>query len=148
MHATIYLNKILKNGGWECCPKDEEKIIEPLHSSSIKELESTVGPTTEAKNKQLEAGKALCLQDATTRQREYCMDLPEGNNGRRLFSKTDMQFIGPEKDDQLGIYVNATHETDLKCHRSIGGQVATFTGTAIAYSATWQITVTTSSPEA
>eukprot|EP00957_Ditylum_brightwellii_P123389 9408028-Ditylum_brightwellii.AAC.1 len=50
MHAPTYLSKILKNHGWECCPKDEEKIIEPIHPNSIKELELSTGPESEAEN--------------------------------------------------------------------------------------------------
>eukprot|EP00957_Ditylum_brightwellii_P210237 15364714-Ditylum_brightwellii.AAC.2 len=55
MHAKTYLSKILKNHGWECGTKEEDKIIEPIHPDSIKELETTVGPSFEAESNQLEA---------------------------------------------------------------------------------------------
>eukprot|EP00957_Ditylum_brightwellii_P039552 2992154-Ditylum_brightwellii.AAC.1 len=64
MHATAYLTNILKNHGWECCPKDEEKIIEPIHPNSIKELESAARPESEAESKQLEADKGFSYQAA------------------------------------------------------------------------------------
>eukprot|EP00957_Ditylum_brightwellii_P174696 13302068-Ditylum_brightwellii.AAC.1 len=71
-------------------------------------------------------------------RQETHIDLPEGTHER----------ISLKKDNQLGMYVDATHATDLKYRQSIGGQVALFTGTAIAYSAKWQIIVATSSTEA
>eukprot|EP00957_Ditylum_brightwellii_P136121 10381262-Ditylum_brightwellii.AAC.1 len=55
MHTKIYLNKILKNHGCECGTKEEDKIIKPIHPDSIKELETTVGPLSEAESNQLEA---------------------------------------------------------------------------------------------
>eukprot|EP00957_Ditylum_brightwellii_P087576 6667110-Ditylum_brightwellii.AAC.2 len=55
MHASTYLSKILKNCGWECCPKDEAKSIEHIHPNSIKELESTTSPESEVECKQREA---------------------------------------------------------------------------------------------
>eukprot|EP00957_Ditylum_brightwellii_P123461 9413021-Ditylum_brightwellii.AAC.1 len=55
MHAKTYLSKILKNHGSECGTKEEDKIIKPIHSDSIKELETTIGPTSEAESNQLEA---------------------------------------------------------------------------------------------
>eukprot|EP00957_Ditylum_brightwellii_P171813 13079439-Ditylum_brightwellii.AAC.2 len=55
MYAKTYLSKILKNHGWECGRKEEEKIIEPIHPDSIKELETTVGSSSEAESNQLEA---------------------------------------------------------------------------------------------
>eukprot|EP00957_Ditylum_brightwellii_P085765 6524442-Ditylum_brightwellii.AAC.1 len=55
MHVKTYLSKILKNRGWECGTKEEDKIIKPIHPDSIKELEATVGPTSEAESNQLEA---------------------------------------------------------------------------------------------
>eukprot|EP00957_Ditylum_brightwellii_P070852 5384120-Ditylum_brightwellii.AAC.1 len=63
MHTTTYLSKTLKNHGWECCPKDEEKIIEPIHPNSIKELESSTGPEPEAESKQLEIGKGHAVAE-------------------------------------------------------------------------------------
>eukprot|EP00957_Ditylum_brightwellii_P082006 6235741-Ditylum_brightwellii.AAC.1 len=64
MHASTYLSKVLKNHGWECCPKDEEKIIEHTHPDSIKELESTTGPESEAECKQLKAEEGCSYQAA------------------------------------------------------------------------------------
>eukprot|EP00957_Ditylum_brightwellii_P145692 11093453-Ditylum_brightwellii.AAC.1 len=55
MHAITYLSKILKNHGWECCPKDEEKIIEPLHPNSIKELKTARQPTAKTESKKIES---------------------------------------------------------------------------------------------
>eukprot|EP00957_Ditylum_brightwellii_P146815 11176709-Ditylum_brightwellii.AAC.1 len=55
---------MLKNHCWECCPKDEERIIEPIHPNSIKELESTTGPDSEAACKQLEAEEGFSYQAA------------------------------------------------------------------------------------
>eukprot|EP00957_Ditylum_brightwellii_P019608 1479326-Ditylum_brightwellii.AAC.1 len=65
MHATTYLTKIPKDHSWECCPKDEEKIIKSIQPNSIKELESTARPESEAKSKQLEADKGFSYQTAT-----------------------------------------------------------------------------------
>eukprot|EP00957_Ditylum_brightwellii_P008340 631234-Ditylum_brightwellii.AAC.1 len=62
MHASTYLSKILKNHGWGCCPKDEEKIIEPIHPNSIKELKSVTGPESEAEYKQLEVEECFSYQ--------------------------------------------------------------------------------------
>eukprot|EP00957_Ditylum_brightwellii_P170442 12973712-Ditylum_brightwellii.AAC.1 len=55
MHVKTYLSKILKNHGWGCGTKEEDTIIEPIHPDSIKELETTTGPTSEAERNQLEA---------------------------------------------------------------------------------------------
>eukprot|EP00957_Ditylum_brightwellii_P134628 10263591-Ditylum_brightwellii.AAC.1 len=55
MYTSTYLSKILKNHGWECCPKDEKKIIEAIHPNSIKELEYSTSPESEAECKQLDA---------------------------------------------------------------------------------------------
>eukprot|EP00957_Ditylum_brightwellii_P136818 10433136-Ditylum_brightwellii.AAC.1 len=54
MHAKTYLSKLLKNHGWECGTKEEDKIIEPIYPDSIKESETTVGPSSEAESNQLE----------------------------------------------------------------------------------------------
>eukprot|EP00957_Ditylum_brightwellii_P212240 15367126-Ditylum_brightwellii.AAC.1 len=108
MHTKTYLTKILKNHGWECGSKEEDKIIKSIHPDSIKELETTTGPLSEAESNPLKA------ED--------------------------------EKADQLAIYVDAAHATDIKCKQSMGG--ALFAGTAIAYTTKWQITMVTSSTEA
>eukprot|EP00957_Ditylum_brightwellii_P068258 5181565-Ditylum_brightwellii.AAC.1 len=75
MHAITYLTNILKNHNWECCPKDEEKIIETIHPTSIKELESTARPDLEAESKQLEADEdsAHHLHNVITRQSNICV---------------------------------------------------------------------------
>eukprot|EP00957_Ditylum_brightwellii_P128741 9821213-Ditylum_brightwellii.AAC.1 len=75
-------------------------------------------------------------------------ELPKGKHTSQLLSKFDLCFIGPKEGHQLQIYVDATHATDLKCCRSIGGQTTLFTRTAIIYLAKWQITIATSSTEA
>eukprot|EP00957_Ditylum_brightwellii_P126812 9666636-Ditylum_brightwellii.AAC.1 len=55
MHVKTYLSKILKNHGWECGMKEEDKIIKPIYPDSIKELESAIGPSSEVESNQLEA---------------------------------------------------------------------------------------------
>eukprot|EP00957_Ditylum_brightwellii_P212380 15367207-Ditylum_brightwellii.AAC.4 len=67
-----------------------------------------------------------------------------GNHKRRALSKTDLKFQHPSRLDQLTIYVDATHATDIKSRQSIGGHVALMAGTAIAYSAKWHQTASTS----
>ena len=59
-----------------------------------------------------------------------------------------MRFIGPEQDMQLAIYVDAAHGTDIKTRCSVSGVIATLNGTAIAYRAIWQPTISTSLTEA
>eukprot|EP00957_Ditylum_brightwellii_P178605 13604810-Ditylum_brightwellii.AAC.1 len=54
MHAKTYLNKILKNHGWECATKEEDKIIQPIHPDSIKEFESAIVPSSEVESNQPE----------------------------------------------------------------------------------------------
>ena len=62
--------------------------------------------------------------------------------------EADLKFVEPAANMQLAIYVDAAHATDLRTQRSISGLVATMNGTAIAYKAKWQPTVSTSSMEA
>eukprot|EP00957_Ditylum_brightwellii_P198803 15153478-Ditylum_brightwellii.AAC.1 len=50
MHTKMHLTTILKNHGWECRSKEEDKIIKPICPNSIKELKTTVGPISEAEN--------------------------------------------------------------------------------------------------
>ena len=47
MHCQSYIEKILSNHGWDTPMKDEGKLIEPLHPDGFKELERSVGPTTD-----------------------------------------------------------------------------------------------------
>eukprot|EP00957_Ditylum_brightwellii_P122269 9324377-Ditylum_brightwellii.AAC.1 len=44
VRATKYLKKILQNKGWDKANKNKEKLIEPIHTNSVKELENTAGP--------------------------------------------------------------------------------------------------------
>jgi hypothetical protein len=44
IHVSPYLNKILANHGWSKEGKQEARHFEPLHPSSIKELETSEGP--------------------------------------------------------------------------------------------------------
>eukprot|EP00957_Ditylum_brightwellii_P201977 15328028-Ditylum_brightwellii.AAC.1 len=64
----------------ECCPKDEEKIIKPIHLNSIKELELSTRPESEAESKQLEVDEhitcAMSLQGS-----QACIPLPQTNKG-------------------------------------------------------------------
>ena len=62
--------------------------------------------------------------------------------------EVDLKFTEPTTSMQLARYVDAAHSTDLKTRRSISGLVATLNGTAIAYRAKWQPTVSTSSTKA
>ena len=62
--------------------------------------------------------------------------------------EVDLRFVKPTTRMQLAIYVDAAHATDLRTRQSISGLVATLNGTAIAYKAKWQLTVSTSSTEA
>eukprot|EP00957_Ditylum_brightwellii_P053078 4024927-Ditylum_brightwellii.AAC.2 len=68
MHASTNLSKILKRHGWGCCPKEREKIVEPIHPNSIKELESSTGPESKAECKQLEVNEVQHLRNAITMQ--------------------------------------------------------------------------------
>eukprot|EP00957_Ditylum_brightwellii_P174657 13298664-Ditylum_brightwellii.AAC.1 len=131
MHTKTYLAKILKNCDWECGTKEEDKIIEPIHPDSIKELETTIGPTSEAESNQLEveegfsycgeivvklskfSASPVCCHYKAIKQ-EPRNELPEGAHIQQALSDTDQKFIGPEKANQLAIYVNATHATDIK----------------------------------
>eukprot|EP00957_Ditylum_brightwellii_P141216 10759212-Ditylum_brightwellii.AAC.1 len=58
-----------------------------------------------------------------------------GNHKQRVLSETDLKFQHPSSLDQLTIYVNAAHATDIKSPRSISGHCAVIAGAAIAYSA-------------
>eukprot|EP00957_Ditylum_brightwellii_P105298 8027111-Ditylum_brightwellii.AAC.1 len=70
------------------------------------------------------------------------------NHKWRALSETDLKFQHPTSLNQLTIYVNAAHATDIKSQRSIGGHVAIMTGAPIAYSMKWHQTISTSSTEA
>jgi hypothetical protein len=54
IHVVPYIEKILNNHGWATAGKDEDRIIEPVHSSSIKEIESYEGPEDPAAAKAIE----------------------------------------------------------------------------------------------
>eukprot|EP00957_Ditylum_brightwellii_P017149 1293118-Ditylum_brightwellii.AAC.1 len=159
MHAKTYLSKILKNRGWECGMKEEDEIIKPIHPDLIKELESAIGPSSEVESIQLEEEEDIGYAVYQYLQQtigwglifwrhEPREELPKGTHTQQAMSNTDQKFVGPKKADQLAIYVNAAHATAIKQRRSIGGQTALFTGTAISYSVEWQITVATSSAKA
>eukprot|EP00957_Ditylum_brightwellii_P121084 9235803-Ditylum_brightwellii.AAC.1 len=64
MHTKTYLSKILKNYGWECGTKEEDKIIKPIHPGSIKELKTAIGPSSEAESNQLEAEEDFSYHSA------------------------------------------------------------------------------------
>eukprot|EP00957_Ditylum_brightwellii_P007676 580386-Ditylum_brightwellii.AAC.1 len=64
MHVKTYLSKILKNHGWECGTKEGDKMIEPIHPDSSKELESVIGPSYEVESNQLEAEEDIGYVDA------------------------------------------------------------------------------------
>eukprot|EP00957_Ditylum_brightwellii_P010666 807826-Ditylum_brightwellii.AAC.1 len=71
-----------------------------------------------------------------------------GNHKRRALSKTDLKFQHPSGLDQLTIYVDAVHATNIESRWSIGGHVAIMAGTTIAYSTKWHQTLSTSLIEA
>ena len=71
-------------------------------------------------------------------RKEARVDLPNSTIVKRSLEDPDMYFIGPEKDMQLAIYVDAAHGTDIKTRWSISGVIDTLNGTAIAYRAKWQ----------
>eukprot|EP00957_Ditylum_brightwellii_P084140 6396328-Ditylum_brightwellii.AAC.1 len=48
-------------------------------------------------------------------------ELPEGAHIQQVLSDTDQKFIGPEKADQLAIYVDIVYATDIKHRQSMGG---------------------------
>ena len=48
MHAQSYIAKILENHGWSAAGKGETRLVEPLHPSAMKELETTEGPENDA----------------------------------------------------------------------------------------------------
>ena len=54
MHAQSYISKILENHGWSTAGKGESRLIEPLHPSAVKELETTEGPENDAEIASLE----------------------------------------------------------------------------------------------
>eukprot|EP00957_Ditylum_brightwellii_P100512 7662657-Ditylum_brightwellii.AAC.1 len=119
MHAKTYLTRILKNHGWECGLKEENKIIKLIQPDSIKELETTTGPSSEAENIRYAVAKLskfstspVCCHYKAIKQ-EPRNELPEGTYIQRALSDTDQKCIGPEKADQLAIYVDATHATDI-----------------------------------
>ena len=74
--------------------------------------------------------------------------LPMVHLAKRVLEEADLKFVEPAMNMQLVIYVHAAHANDLKTRRSISGLVDTLNGTAIAYKAKWQPTVSTSSTEA
>jgi hypothetical protein len=44
IHVGPYLDKILDGHGWNMAGKGESRLIEPIHPSAVKELETAVGP--------------------------------------------------------------------------------------------------------
>ena len=74
--------------------------------------------------------------------------LPETHLEKRVLEEIDLRFVEPTASMQLAIYVDTAHATNLRTTKSISGLVATLNGTAIAYKAKWQPTVSTSSTEA
>eukprot|EP00957_Ditylum_brightwellii_P180062 13716865-Ditylum_brightwellii.AAC.1 len=126
------------NHGWECGTKEDDKIIKPIHPDSIKELETTVGPSSEAENIGYAVSKLSKFSSSPVHchykaiKWVYCYfqqtidwglifwrqesrnDLPEGAHIQQALSNTDQKFIGPKKADQLAIYVDAAHATDIK----------------------------------
>eukprot|EP00957_Ditylum_brightwellii_P097595 7432175-Ditylum_brightwellii.AAC.1 len=64
MHAKTYTTKVLKNHGWDFRMKEKDKIIKPINPDSIKELETTIGPTSEAESNQLGAEKGFSYHGA------------------------------------------------------------------------------------
>jgi hypothetical protein len=54
IHVGPYIGKILNNHGWATTGKDEDRIIEPVYPSSIKEIESSEGPEDPAAAKAIE----------------------------------------------------------------------------------------------
>jgi hypothetical protein len=44
IHVAPYIDKILVNHGWSEEGKQETRLVEPIHPSSIKELETSEGP--------------------------------------------------------------------------------------------------------
>eukprot|EP00957_Ditylum_brightwellii_P111657 8516923-Ditylum_brightwellii.AAC.1 len=51
-------------------------------------------------------------------------DSPMGNHKWRALLEIDLKFQHPTSLDQLTIYVDAAHTTDIKNLRSFGGHVA------------------------
>eukprot|EP00957_Ditylum_brightwellii_P026838 2029464-Ditylum_brightwellii.AAC.1 len=148
MHAKTYLSKVLKNHGRECGTKEEDKVIKPIHPDSIKELETTAGPSSEAESNQLEAEEGFSYHSMIVHHHHAVAT--KQSNGHIAISDRPLtgKFIGPEKANQLAIYVNAVHATAIKQRKSMGRQTALFAETAIAYTTKWQITVATSSTKA
>jgi hypothetical protein len=54
IHVGPYIDKILNNHGWATAGKDEDRIIEPVHPSSIKEIESSEVPEDPAAAKAID----------------------------------------------------------------------------------------------
>ena len=74
--------------------------------------------------------------------------LPTIHLEKRVLEEADLKFVEPTANMQLAIYVDAAQATGLRIRHSISGLVATLNGTANAYRAKWQPTVSTSYTEA
>eukprot|EP00957_Ditylum_brightwellii_P201795 15327287-Ditylum_brightwellii.AAC.1 len=70
-----------------------------------------------------------------------------GNHQRRALSETDLKFPRPSRIDQLTIYVDAAHATNVNSQRSIDGHIAILVGAAVTYSAKWHHFLSTSYTE-
>jgi hypothetical protein len=62
IHIGPYVDNIINNHGWATVGKDDNRIIEPVHPKSIKEIESSEGPTDPMESKAIEsaAGFKYC----------------------------------------------------------------------------------------
>jgi hypothetical protein len=50
IHVETYIDKILKVHGWETASSTEDRLVEPLHPTAVRELEETAPPETEAES--------------------------------------------------------------------------------------------------
>eukprot|EP00957_Ditylum_brightwellii_P000767 60579-Ditylum_brightwellii.AAC.1 len=75
--------------------------------------------------------------NSPTNLSEIQEDILMGNHKRRTLLETDIKFQHPISLDQLTIYVDAAHVTDIKSQRSIGGHVAFMENTAVAHFVKW-----------
>jgi hypothetical protein len=48
IHVETYIDKIIKVHGWETASSTEDRIVDPIHPSAVRELEETAPPETEA----------------------------------------------------------------------------------------------------
>jgi hypothetical protein len=62
IHVAPYLDKILANHGWSEEGKQETRLVEPIHPSSIKELETSEGPEDPAAAKAIEAAAGFAYR--------------------------------------------------------------------------------------